>query len=88
MNEKQINQWRKTRKMEKKKFVFFYGLLCFGLITGLIGSFFGAFLFRKPLSLERFIVSIVVCSILGIAINISTWNSSEKKYQEKMKIKD
>ena len=88
MNEKQINKWDKTRKMGKKKFVFFYGILCFGIITGLLGSFFGAFLFRKPLSLERFIVSIVVCSIMGIAINISTWNSSEKKYQEKMKSKN
>ena len=47
MNEKQNNKWEKTRQMGKKKFVFYYGVLFWGLLTGLIFPLVRLILFNK-----------------------------------------
>jgi len=86
MKEKQINKWGKTRQMGKKKFVFYYGVLFWGLLTGLLFPVIGLILFNKSLSLERFIFSLIVFPLGGILFGLTMWHSSEKKYQKCKKI--
>ena len=85
MNEKQIHKWEKTRKMGKKKFIFYYGVLFWGLLTGFLFPIIGLILFKKTLSLSDFIISLIIFPLGGILFGLTMWHSSEKKYQKCIK---
>ncbi len=85
MKEKQIHKWEKTRKIGKKKFIFYYGVLFWGLLTGFLFPIIGLILFKKPLSLGDFIISLIIFPLGGILFGLMVWHSSEKNFQKYVK---
>lgn len=82
MNQKQLERWAKTRQKGRTRYVWFNGMLCWGVTTGVFWSLGMAFMQgwdRLPLLLA---VSMIGFPIGGIFFGLWTWKTFEKQFQE------
>ena len=84
--EEKCNRWFEVQKTGRKRFVWRYGILQWGLLEFLVLSIW--FLFFAPRthalstakSIGLIILNIVVCSIGGLVFGLFLWSRLHKKY--------
>ena len=85
MNETQIRKWAKTREMGPLKYVLLYGVVGWGVVTGVLFSFVLAAIQGWERFWALLLVSLILFPLGGIAFGMLTWKASESKYKESLK---
>jgi hypothetical protein len=89
MDDKQKEKWEKTRKKGKVHFIFIYGVLSWGFLTGFIFWItMSLTIWKTPtFSLDSLMISLSMFSISGIIWGYLYWCTSETKYNSYVKRK-
>jgi len=80
MTARQLEKWSKTRKLGQMKYIAIYGVLLWGMLTGLIWVLIMQFIDPSGAAM-RYVIAAFVFPLCGIAFGKITWEISEKKYQ-------
>ena len=81
MNEKQIKQWEKTRKMGKRKYVIKW-VLYWGIMTAITWSLLMHFWVPEEPWYIRPVIALILFPITGLFVGLFNWNYIEKKYRK------
>jgi len=73
-----MRDWSETRKLGKRRFVLLFGVLFWGGLMALIFPLLQYFLFEKPITGTRYIISVIVFPISGYFISNFIWRNNEK----------
>jgi hypothetical protein len=80
MNERQANQWRKTRTMGKGKYVMFFGILSWGIALALL--FTGLeWLTQQTFTPAWLYIRLAVFGVVGFFIGSLRWDARERKFK-------
>lgn len=82
MNQKQHKKWSKSREKGEKRFVWFQGVLLWGVCTALFWSVLMEFLVPNENIFVRPIIAIILFPIGGYGWGKWVWKITEKKYFE------
>jgi hypothetical protein len=82
MKPKQMERWAKMRERGKRRFIWFYGVLAWGVTTGLL--FCGAMQFLSPSPLPHPLVALavplIIFPLMGYFWGLLVWHYSERAY--------
>jgi hypothetical protein len=82
MNQKQRSKWEKIRAKGKWRFVMLYGVLCFGMLSFVLGGLFGYFFFQSGFDLKRLLPEVMGFLVMGFFWGWMMWRINENKYRE------
>ncbi len=71
-------KWSKARDMGRKKYILLYGVLFWGVTTGLLFPVIQHFLFGKTMTMASFVISLTIFPIAGIFFGKTMWDKMEK----------
>ena len=80
MKENQIKKWEKIRKKGKKNFVWFRGVIGWGVFTAIFWSIFMQVLSPEENLFLRPLIALIIFPIGGYFWGIWVWNVTERKY--------
>ena len=76
------NNWEEIRSRGFWRFVLFYGVLSWGLISGFIYFLITTFLQPGTPLLKNLILSLAIFSVAGVFWGMTMWYIREKKFRE------
>ncbi len=79
--DKRWQKWEQTRQMGRNRFILFYGVFGWGVLTALLSTLWMYFLIRDDV-LILFVTSIILFPIGGYFWGYYMWRLSEKKYRQ------
>lgn len=80
MNRKQYEKWSTIRKKGRRHFIWFQGVLFWGIITGIMWSVAMAYYSPSEHIYIRPMIALTVFPISGYFGSKWTWNRNEQKY--------
>ncbi|MFT5367285.1 MAG: hypothetical protein ACI8V2_002243 [Candidatus Latescibacterota bacterium] len=80
MNRNQYEKWSMIREKGKRHFVWFQGVLMWGIITGIMWSVAMAYYSPSEHIYIRPIIALIIFPISGYFGSKWTWNKNEQKY--------
>ncbi len=86
MKETQRNKWERTRVKGKKNYIFYNGIIGWGIPTAILFTFISSYLENSSIILNQaffksLLSSIVIFSIGGIFFGLWTWHWTERIYK-------
>ena len=75
-----LEKWARIREKGKQRFVLVYGVLGWGVSTGLLWSLLMAFIEPSENVWGKLAIAMIIFPIAGIAFGHLTWNKSEKGF--------
>lgn len=85
MSQKEIDKWAKTREMGRQRFTWIYGVLMWGIPTGIAWAILMAAIQgwnRLPILLP---IALIGFPIGGVFFGKLIWKMSEARYQEALR---
>ena len=83
--QERIEKWSRTRQMGMVKYIFYFGIIGWGLVTGVMWgvlmSLMDGFSFTSD-NLRTFIVGMIIFPIGGILFGAVMWWWSEREYRK------
>ena len=80
MNQHQYDKWSKVRKKGKTHFVWFNGVLFWGILTGLMWSVVLAYVMPNKNPYATLFIAMILFPLSGYLGSKWTWNRNEEKY--------
>ncbi|HFB66818.1 MAG TPA: hypothetical protein ENJ60_14900 [Aeromonadales bacterium] len=80
MNQGQYQNWSKLRKNGAKHFIWFRGVLAWGLLTAILWSGLMPVLYPVGNNLQRFLIALLLFPMGGFFWGLWVWKINEKKY--------
>ena len=78
MNQGQYQNWSKLRKNGAKHFIWFRGVLAWGLLTAILWSGLMSVLYPVGNNLQRFFIAMVLLPIKNLFLGVWVWRTNEK----------
>lgn len=73
-----MRDWNQIRKKGEKHFIVFYGVLGWGLLTGILFQAIQHFVLGKPITIAGVSIIIITFTIGGYFFGKVMWNSKER----------
>lgn len=73
-----MGDWTQTRKKGKKRFILVYGVLFFGLLSGVLFQVIQYFVFSKPITITGVIIPMILFPVCGYFWGKVMWNRNER----------
>jgi putative flippase GtrA len=81
MNPHQYDKWSKVREKGKTHFVWFNGVLFWGILTGIMWSVVMMYVMPNKNPYVTFIIALILFPISGYWGSKWTWHRNEKQYE-------
>ena len=84
MTTKQIENWKLIRALRRKHFIWFHGVLLWGMLVG-VSYFIIMYLNNRELFLAL-IISLVIFPIVGFFWASEAWKKNERKFRIRLEL--
>ena len=73
-----MRDWTQTRKKGEKHFILVYGVLIWGLLSGILFQVIQYFVFGKPITIAGGLLSMIIFAICGYFFGKFLWIINER----------
>jgi hypothetical protein len=78
----QLKKWAKTRQMGRTRYIWLYGVIGWGLATGVLWAILMAFLNGRDRLPMYFVLGVIIFPIGGYFFGSWTWAKLEEKFRQ------